>query len=197
MGMRASGRVLEKSHVSIMKWEQKMADQAPQWNPSAPAGSDVTIEGDEVYTRVGENLPPLRVKRVTITFIERGSRYWIEAIAGMKTTDLFKQATSTAWSSAKTSQYIRWFTDGERRYAHQLWKMASVYLKLSEVTREYGHRKVWRYGLEVAIKIKGSQGNRRVEWVKPEHPSMAIGLFHRPVSMLELLSARGFHCLTN
>jgi hypothetical protein len=24
----------------------------------------------------------------------------------------------------------------------QLWKMASVYLKLSEVTREYGHRKV-------------------------------------------------------
>jgi hypothetical protein len=51
MGMRASGRVLEKSHVSIMKWEQKMADQAPQWNPSAPAGSDVTIEGDEVYSR--------------------------------------------------------------------------------------------------------------------------------------------------
>ena len=104
---------------------------------------------------------------MTITFIERGSRYWIEAKAGMKTTDLFKQATSTAWSSAKTSQYIRWFTDGERRCAHQLWKMASVYLKLSEVTREYGHRKVWRYGLEVAIKIKGSQGNRRVEWVKP------------------------------
>ena len=64
MQMRASGRVLEKSHISIMKWEQKMADQAPQWNPSAPAGSDVTIEGDEVYTRVGENLPPLRVKRL-------------------------------------------------------------------------------------------------------------------------------------
>lgn len=64
MGIRASGRVLEKSHVSIMRWEQKMAAQAPQWSPSAPAGSDVTIEGDEVYTRVGENLPPLRVKRV-------------------------------------------------------------------------------------------------------------------------------------
>jgi hypothetical protein len=26
---------------------------------------------------------------------------------------------------------------------------------------EYGHLKVWRYGLEVAIKIKGSQENRR------------------------------------
>ena len=26
---------------------------------------------------------------------------------------------------------------------------------------EYGHLMVWRYGLEVAIKIKGSQENRR------------------------------------
>ena len=92
----------------------------------------------------------------------------------MKTTDLFKQATNTAWLWAKTSQYIRWFTDGERLYAQQLWKMASVYLKSSEVTREYGHRKVWRCGLEVAMKIKGSQGNRRVEWVKPEHPYTSI-----------------------
>ncbi|OYQ64861.1 hypothetical protein B9G53_09705 [Pseudanabaena sp. SR411] len=157
-----------------MRWEQKMATQAQQWSPSAPAGSDVTIERDEVYTRVGENHFPSESKGWTITFIERGSRYWIEAKAGMKTSDLFKQATSTAWSWAKTSQYIRWFTDSERRYAQQLWTMASVYLKSSEVTREYGHRKVWCYGLEVAMKIKGSQGNRRVEWVKPEHLYTAI-----------------------
>jgi hypothetical protein len=38
----------------------------------------------------------------------------------------------------------------------------------------YGYRKVWKQGLEVAIKIKGSQGKRRVEWVKPEHPFTAI-----------------------
>ncbi len=31
-----------------------------------------------------------------------------------------------------------------------------------------------REGLEVAIKIKGSQGRKRVEWVKPEHPYTAI-----------------------
>ncbi|MCA6605805.1 MAG: hypothetical protein IM533_15415 [Pseudanabaena sp. M007S1SP1A06QC] len=52
--------------------------------------------------------------------------------------------------------------------------MASVRLKSTEVSREYGHRKVWRHGLEVAIKIKSSQGNRRVEWLKPEHPYTAI-----------------------
>jgi transposase-like protein len=51
MGIRASGRVLEKSHTSIMRWEQKLAVQHQQWNPPAPSGSDTTIEGDEVYDR--------------------------------------------------------------------------------------------------------------------------------------------------
>jgi transposase-like protein len=64
MGIRASGRVLEKSHTSIMRWEQKLAAQTQQWSPCAPAGGDITIEGDEVYTRVGENLSPLGVKRM-------------------------------------------------------------------------------------------------------------------------------------
>ena len=98
-----------------------------------------------------------------MTVIERKSRYWIEAKAGVKTTELFAKATKTVWQWAKASQYIRWFTDGERRYAQQLWQMASVRLKSTEVSHEYGHRKVWRHGLEVAIKIKGSQGNRRIE----------------------------------
>jgi hypothetical protein len=266
MGIRTSGRVLEKSHVSTMRWEQKLANQSQQWSPPAPAGSDITVESDEVYTRISENLPPSEPKGWTVTFIERKSRYWIEARAGDKTTELFVKATKTAVPWAKMSQYIRWFIDGERRYAQQLWQLASVYLKSTEVSHEYGHRKVWRHGLEVAIKIKGSQGNRRVEWLKPEHPytaisdksdvhanhneannsalrrrcsayrrrqnlyaknteglqrvvtvqrlihnwvrppvglcknktpAMAIGLFHRPLSMLELLSSRGFYCLTN
>lgn len=36
------------------------------------------------------------------------------------------------------------------------------------------HRTVWRYGVEVACTIKGSPGDPRVEWVKPEHPFTAI-----------------------
>ena len=107
-------------------------------------------------------------------FIERDSRYWSVAEAGLKSTELFAKATQSAWQWAAASPFIRWFTDGERRYAQQLWKLASVYLKPSEVTCEYGHRKVWRQGLEVAIKIKGSQGHRRIAWVKPEHPYTAI-----------------------
>jgi len=64
--------------------------------------------------------------------------------------------------------------DGERRYAQELWFLASVRLKYQEVSAQYGHLKVWREGLEVAIKIKGSQGRPRIESVKPEHPFTAI-----------------------
>ena len=43
-----------------------------------------------------------------------------------------------------------------------------------ETHPDYGRRKVWREGLQVAMKIKGSQGQKRVEWVKVEHPFTAL-----------------------
>jgi transposase-like protein len=59
MGVRATGRSLGKSHSTIIRWEKRLAAQASQWSPPVPDGRDITLEGDEVYTRVGENLPPL------------------------------------------------------------------------------------------------------------------------------------------
>ncbi|CAA9550399.1 hypothetical protein AVDCRST_MAG81-1824 [uncultured Synechococcales cyanobacterium] len=58
MGVRASGRVLTKSHTTILRWQQRLAEQADAWSPPAPESSEVTLEHDELYTRVGENLPP-------------------------------------------------------------------------------------------------------------------------------------------
>lgn len=118
--------------------------------------------------------PPSESKGWTINFLERDSRYWLVALAGNKDTQLFKQGTHKAWQWAKKSAFIRWFTDGERRYASQLWKLASYYLKAKEYNKAYGHRRVWRQGVEVAMKVKSSQGNRRVESVKPEYPYTAI-----------------------
>jgi hypothetical protein len=118
--------------------------------------------------------PPSESKGWTVHFIERDSRYWVEAQAGQKTNDLFEQSTAKVWEWAKSAEVIRWFTDGERRYGQALWKLASVRLNTGEVHPDYPYRKVWRLGLEVAMKIKGSQGHKRVEWVKVEHPFMAI-----------------------
>ena len=111
-----------------------------------------------------------------MTSIERDSRYWVTAQVGRKDDELFAQGVKHTWQWAAPSAFIRWFSDGERRYAKELWKLATVRLSYAEVSVDYGHFKVWREGLEVAIKIKGSQGRRRVEWVKPEHPFTAISL---------------------
>ncbi len=86
---------------------------------------------------------------------------------------MFEQGTQSAWDWAKPAQYIRPFTDGERRYG-KMWKLASVNLKAAEAHQDYHRRNVWREGLEVAMKIKGSQAQRRVEWVYVEHPFTAI-----------------------
>ncbi len=95
-------------------------------------------------------------------------------MAGFKDNDLFEKATSKAWKWAKKSKFIRWFTDGETRYGKCLWKLASINLKKQERHRNFKYRKVWREGLEVAMKIKGSQGNPRRKWVKIEHPYTSI-----------------------
>ena len=48
MGVRAAGRTFGKFHTTIMRWQKRLAHQAENWSPPAPADSDVTIEGDEV-----------------------------------------------------------------------------------------------------------------------------------------------------
>jgi len=58
MGVRAAGRTFGKSHSTILRWEERLANQVDAWLPPAPADQEVTLEGDEAYTRVGENLPP-------------------------------------------------------------------------------------------------------------------------------------------
>lgn len=118
--------------------------------------------------------PPAESEGWTAHFIERQSRYWIAAVAGKKQASLFEESTFQAWQWANPARFIRWFTDGERRYGKTLWRLASVWLKVGATPSAYGKRKVWREGLEVAMKIKGSQGQRQIEWVKTEHPFTAI-----------------------
>lgn len=61
LGVPATGRFLGKSHATIIRWERRLANQGSQWSPAAPEGADVTLEGDEVYTRCAVNFPPQSV----------------------------------------------------------------------------------------------------------------------------------------
>jgi hypothetical protein len=47
-----------RSPSNITTWEERLSSHLPHWSPPAPEGGEVTIEGDELYTRMGENLPP-------------------------------------------------------------------------------------------------------------------------------------------
>ena len=113
--------------------------------------------------------------------MERNSRYWLVAEAGLKNTQLFELGTQKAWQWVKGCASIRWFTDGEPRKAPNLWLLAHQYRQSQRI---FSHpmdgeksganaAACRRLGLEVAMKIKGSQGRRRVKWVKPEHPYTA------------------------
>jgi hypothetical protein len=93
---------------------------------------------------------------------------------GLKEDVLFEKTIKQLWEWGKEAQTLRCFTDGERRYGKYLWKVASRYLGEKERVKGYPYRKVWREGVEVAMKIKGSQGKPRREWVKVEHPFTAI-----------------------
>lgn len=70
----------------------------------------------------------------------------MSAIAGHKDELLFHRGTQQTWQWAKGCPFIRWFTDGEHRYAKALWDLASVYLALRECPSRYRTRKVWRPG---------------------------------------------------
>jgi hypothetical protein len=58
-GARATGRIFGKSHSTTLRWEGRLANHVDEWSPPAPGDREVTLEGDEVYTRVSENRPPL------------------------------------------------------------------------------------------------------------------------------------------
>ncbi len=120
--------------------------------------------------------------------MERESRYWFVGLAGKRENILFKKGMQQLWDWAKPAKFIRLLTDGEYRYSKEgdwgkippahfrnyLWPLAHVFLKPDEVSSTYRHRKVWRQGLEVACKVKGSQGTPRRVWRYRTHPYTAI-----------------------
>lgn len=90
MGVRASGRVLDKSHSTILRWQQRVAQQEADWCPCAPAAGEVTLENAKLYTRVNENVPLSESEGWSMTCIERNSRDWVRATVGRRNEQLFE-----------------------------------------------------------------------------------------------------------
>ena len=57
LGLRAAGRVFGNSHSSVMRWEARLAEHQEAWSPSPSPETELTVEGDELYTKVERNRP--------------------------------------------------------------------------------------------------------------------------------------------
>ena len=55
--LRAAGRVSGSSHSSVVRREARLANHQEHWSPPPAPETEVTLEGDELYTKVGKNRP--------------------------------------------------------------------------------------------------------------------------------------------
>ena len=146
-GMRATGRVLDKSHATISLWEQRVAGQAIDWSPPAPAASEVTVEGDEVYTRVGENFPPGESEGWTIHFPQRArGATGLRLLPDAKMKFCLSRGRKLLGSGLRKHNSFVGLQMGNGAMPSICGKSASVYLKAQDCQTTYGYRKVWREG---------------------------------------------------
>ena len=57
LGVRTAARVVNKPHSSIQCWEERLLAREANWEATPSAEQAVTLEGDELYTKVEKNRP--------------------------------------------------------------------------------------------------------------------------------------------
>lgn len=148
LGVRATGRCLGIKPREVQKWEERFAGQKDALKLYARVHQflKLTFEADEVYTRVGQNLPPEDSEGWTMMVMERGSRYLAELECGTKDQELFERVLSQVVVLA--AEDMSFFSDGERRYGLTLLQLCQ---------HETGQKKTLPDWLQVRLKNKGSQ----------------------------------------
>ncbi|MBD3822758.1 MAG: IS1 family transposase [Thiotrichales bacterium] len=127
MGLRATGRCLNCSKRDISVWESRFAEQKEplQLYGQIHQYISLTFEGDEVYTRVGKNIPAADSEGWTMVIMERSSRYLLEMECGVKEQALFTRVLTDLLSYSADD--ITFFSDGERRYGNTLFELCNYW----------------------------------------------------------------------
>ncbi|MGC1217617.1 MAG: hypothetical protein WA883_09090 [Phormidesmis sp.] len=130
------------------------------------------IEGDELYTKVNQNIAPSASEGWTIVLMERGSRFLWELHCGRKDQQLFERALRCLAQVIKQTGSLSLLTDGERRYGNLLFEICHDVIRSGKPGRP---AKRLPKGVRVRLKNKGSKkrtGRRRKKYQAPvaEHP---------------------------
>jgi transposase-like protein len=186
MGFNAACRVFEISKNTLLNWERRFAGLKGPLLIYSLLHTFLTqlIEGDEVYTKVGKNVPPEDSEGWTVVLMDRATRFIWALTCGKKDRDLFLSAIQTVSDVIRRTGDVTLVTDGERRYS----------LLLFEICQELFHsgkrgrpRRVLPQGVRTRLKNKGSQsrrrGRKRPKYEAPcsEHPDTPQNLSHSDI----------------
>lgn len=173
-GLNATARTFGVSKKSVIEWERRLAGIKPTLLLYSLLHQflELVIEGDEVYTKVGRQVPPSESQGWTIVLMERGSRFLWELSCGRKEQQLFEQALRQLCQVIEQSKSLTLVSDGERRYGNILFNICHELIHPGQRGRP---KRCLRKGIRVRLKNKGSQrrrGRKRPKYQAPvpEHP---------------------------
>ena len=174
LGTNAAAYVFKVGKNSIIRWTERLSDLKETLFIYSLCNEFIkmVIEGDELYTKIGKNVPPSESEGWTIVLMDRASRFIWALECGKKDERLFKRAMRTLLKVIRKTEDLTLLTDGERRYGNILFEICYELLKTGKRGRP---RKVLKKGVKTRIKNKGAQrrpGRKRKKYEAPhpEHP---------------------------
>jgi hypothetical protein len=160
MSINAAARHYHIASKTIRRWLKRLGDLKETLLLYALCHQFLQqiVEGDELYTKVGENKPPLESEGWTIVLMDRASRFIWELSCGKKETELFQGAIETLTQVIEQTKDLSLVTDGERRYGNLLFEICQEAVRTGKVGRP---STTLKKGVKVRVKNKGDQAHNK------------------------------------
>lgn len=141
MGINAACRTFHAGKPSIKRWLDRLGGLKETLLLYTLCHEFIQqlVEGDELYTKVGENKPAFASEGWTIVLMDRASRFIWELECGPRETGLFERAMQTLSQVIEQTEDLTLFTDGERRYGTLLFQICQEAVRMGRVGRPKKH----------------------------------------------------------
>lgn len=174
MSLNATARTFQVAKKSVIDWELRLGGLKETLSLYSLVHEFIhqEIEGDELYTKVNQNVEPSLSQGWSIVLMERASRFLWELSCGPKEKQLFEQAIERLAQVIGQTQTLTLLTDGERRYSNLLFEICHQLLRDGKPGRPSKHLPP---GVRVRLKNKGAKkrcarGREKYQTPVPEHP---------------------------
>jgi len=137
MGLNAACRTFRVGKNSLKRWLSRLGHLKETFLLYALCHQFIQqlIEGDELYTRVGQNKPAAASEGWTVVLMDRASRFIWELQSGQRETALFEQALETLARVVEQPEDLTLLTDGERRYGNLLFELCQEVIRTGQAGR--------------------------------------------------------------